>query len=233
MELAIVLTGTIIPNASYTSHADWRVRRGEYLQAIKYYSNYGPVFFLENSHYDIFGDVDFSRLDNVHYRKFPPSSCPERGKGYQEFEMLQNWLLHEEIVPDRFIKVTGRYCLVNFRSIVLECATGCHVRMRVDQFTRGKYAQTRVFCAETGFFLRNLMNCYYDCDDAKGAWIERVLYKWLLPHDAQCEFFVTEPIYDGVDGSTGRVIHRNWFRYLARTVLRRVNRQVDRTYLYA
>ena len=231
-DIAIVLTGTIIPNASFTVHSDWKIRRREYLAAIDYYSQYAPVFFLENSQYDFSNDSDFAKRDGVHYRKFMPSTGRERGKGYQEFEMLQNWLLAESDVPARFFKVTGRYRLENVKSIVSECLRQPHVGMRIDQFRRRRYAQSRIFCVDTKFFLSYLMNCYLDCDDRTGAWIERILFRWLLPHSSQCEFFLTEPAYEGVDGSTGHVIRQSRLRHIARTMLRRVNAQVDRTYLY-
>lgn len=49
LNMAIVLTGTIIPNTKVT-HSDWRQRRKEYIHALKYYSRYAPVFFWKILH---------------------------------------------------------------------------------------------------------------------------------------------------------------------------------------
>ncbi|MBK6799323.1 MAG: hypothetical protein IPG76_21700 [Acidobacteria bacterium] len=39
-------------------------------------------------------------------RKFPLSASREKGKGYQEFEMLDSWIISEFDIPGRWIKIT-------------------------------------------------------------------------------------------------------------------------------
>ena len=112
-DLAIVLTGTIVPSAPFTVHNDPRIRRREYLEAIRFYSEFAPVYFLENSPYPLGDDAEFNQFPNVRLRQRPLSTKPERGKGYQEFEMIDGWLLNEPQPPRRWVKITGRYLYRN------------------------------------------------------------------------------------------------------------------------
>ena len=68
--IPIVLTGTIVPNAIKTVHRNWKVRRNEYLEAITYYKKFSKVYFIENSHYDISHDSEFSSDERFKYFKF-------------------------------------------------------------------------------------------------------------------------------------------------------------------
>ena len=95
---AIVLTGTIVPNSNFTTYTNPQVRRAEYLAAIHYYSGFAPVYFLENSAYDLASDPEFISSEDVAIRKFPVSKFAERGKGFQEFEMLDAWLNQKSIL---------------------------------------------------------------------------------------------------------------------------------------
>jgi hypothetical protein len=63
-KFAIVLTGTITPNSIRTTHVDTMMRRQEYLNAVKFYTKFAPVFFLENSCYSLDQDKEFSEIQN-------------------------------------------------------------------------------------------------------------------------------------------------------------------------
>jgi hypothetical protein len=107
--LSIVLTGTIIPNTTlHTQYVDPEARRQDYLNAIHFYRNFAPVYFLENSSYDLKGDRAFQAIPKVTVHQFNASS-PARGKGFQEFEMLDQWIAIEPNLPKRWVKITGRY----------------------------------------------------------------------------------------------------------------------------
>ena len=111
--MPIVLTGTIIPDAIKTVHRNWKVRRNEYLGAIRYYKKFSKVYFIENSHYDISHDGEFSSNERFQCFKFGASEEFERGKGYQEFQMLDEFV-KAGLEENSFIKVTGRYIYKNF-----------------------------------------------------------------------------------------------------------------------
>jgi len=61
VDMGIVLTGTIKPNSNFVAVKSVSERRKQYLEAIKYYCKFCPVWFLENSEYDIESDNDFKK----------------------------------------------------------------------------------------------------------------------------------------------------------------------------
>jgi hypothetical protein len=89
--LPIVLTATIYPRAIMTVHLTASERRLEYLNAVKYYTKFSHVYLLENSGFNFKDDLDFCSCENVTYIQLEPSNEFNKGKGFQEFEMLDNW----------------------------------------------------------------------------------------------------------------------------------------------
>ncbi|HEX5398089.1 MAG TPA: hypothetical protein VFY06_03470, partial [Verrucomicrobiae bacterium] len=100
-ELPIVLTATIIPNAPGAVAVDPQTRLAEYLRVAQFCRQFAPVFFLENSSYPLERHPEFAESPRFRVRRFPPSASPERGKGFQEFEMLDAWLASEPQPPAR------------------------------------------------------------------------------------------------------------------------------------
>jgi hypothetical protein len=64
---------------------------------------------LENSTHALESDPAFQPADGFHVRHFPPSAHPERGKGFQEFEMLDAKTTQVNIVfnQDWYCKISG------------------------------------------------------------------------------------------------------------------------------
>jgi len=114
---AVLLTGTIVPNSVYTHHTDPSTRLKEYLFAIDYYCNLfknDDVYFLENSDFDLEKNSDYLKLSRscrFTLLKFPQSQKFYEGKGYQEFEMLDNAVEQLKDKYTSFIKLTGRYII--------------------------------------------------------------------------------------------------------------------------
>lgn len=229
---AIVLTGTIVPNATFVSHSNVEARRLEYLEAILFFKEFGPVYFLENSTYSLMADPDFIEIEGVYLRKFPPSKYFDLGKGYQEFEMLKSWLESEAILPTYFFKVTGRFKIDNFKNIYRECLYGKVNLMVIDQYPRQSSAHTRLFFSNTSFYKEKLSDFYLSCNDEQGAWAERVLYKALFGSGFDVRFFRNEPKFVGIDGSTGVIIRFQPFKYVVKLIMRRLNLLVSRKYIY-
>ncbi len=231
--IAIVLTGTIVPNAAFTVYADPGRRKREYLDAIHYYRQFAPVYFLENSSYCLASDADFTKIPNLIIKKLPLSGSPEKGKGYQEFEMIDAWLEGEKSPPWRWIKITGRYIYLNFRDLFEDCLPTTSYRLIIDQHKHSKMALTSLFCVDTEYYLDNLVGLYHDCDDRDGKWIEQVIYDKItsLPKK-DYRIFSVEPKLIGISGSNGSNLRSSQVKYLAKSLLRRLNYAFDRNHIW-
>jgi hypothetical protein len=232
-DLAIVLTGTIVPNAPFTAHNDPQARRQEYLSALRFYSQFAPVYFLENSIYPLSDDAEFHQLANVMIRQLPPSKSPERGKGYQEFEMIDGWLLSESQPPPRWIKITGRYFYRNFAELLADCRPQHKAEMIIDRCARFQSARTCLFYVVTDFYLQHIAGVFHRCDDERGDWIEHVVYRQLasLPSSNTRVFFV-EPHLTAISGSTGSYMQSKPIQYFLKQTLRRLNCRLDQRRLW-
>ncbi len=232
-DLAIVLTGTIVPNAPFTAHNDPQIRRREYLEAINFYRKFAPVYFLENSTYALCDDAEFNKLSNVMLRKRPVSSSPERGKGYQEFEMIDGWLLDEPKPPRCWMKITGRYMYRNFADLFDDCCRAGQAQIIIDRCALSQIARSYLFCVESEFYQKHLVGLYRECDDEAGEWVERVLYRRLdtLTKSA-ARLFSLEPRQTGISGTTGSSIETKLSRYQIKRILRKLNYLLDRRQLW-
>jgi hypothetical protein len=232
-DLAIVLTGTIIPNAPFTAHNDPRIRRQEYLTAINFYHRFAPVYFLENSTYPLEDDKEFNQFSNVMLRQRPVSASPERGKGYQEFEMVDGWLLNEPQPPRRWVKITGRYLYSNITTLLSDCRSEQSIGIIIDQCPQSRKARGYLFCVETGFYHNYLAGAYHDCDDFSGRWIEYVLYHRLSRAPAsRVRLFAEEPRLSAISGSTGGNLETPPVKFAIKKILRRINYFLDRRRLW-
>lgn len=226
--LHIVLTGTIVPNAILTAMADPARRRQEYLDAIRHYSRFGPVHFLENSSYDVEGDPEFRTDQNVIVHKFPPSTFFQRGKGFQEFEMIDAWVNSGKQVPARWLKISGRYLVRNADEMLADCASVGGPPLVIDLCARSRIARTFIFSATTAAYRQRIEGAYLECDDESGAWIERVLFRRLQAITPPASrLFSSEPHVDAVSGSTGGSLRISPLRHRAKALCRTVNRWFD------
>jgi hypothetical protein len=231
-DIAIVLTGTITPNTNLVSnYLDPQARRNEYLAAIHFYRQFGKVYFLENSTYPIDDDADFQNIPNVLIRKFPVSNFFDRGKGFQEFEMIDAWITSEENIPVKWIKVTGRYIYQDFQQIIDECRKNTQ-SITINQYLFAKWADVALFCTTTTFYQNHLIGIYQHCDDSKGLCMEKVMNTNLrkLPKAS----FLRFKIYlkcTGIAGSTGKVISNIWLDAINSTVMY-LNYLLDKRYIW-
>lgn len=215
---AIVMTATIVPNAIQTAHADAMLRRAEYLEAIEFYSQFGEVYFLENSSYDVEADPAFRKHSHVHLRKFPPSTALQKGKGYQEFEMLDEWLATEPSPPSRWIKVTGRHLTSNFDKVFAECRNEDQYQLLIEQKRPpSSVALTDLFYVTTAYYRQHFRDIYRECDDAKRVYIEHVVRQH-IQHSDKFKLFREMPLLTGTSGSTGEVFDITPKRRLQRLI---------------
>jgi hypothetical protein len=202
MMIPIVLTGTIIPNTIKVVHRDWKKRRSEYSDAIKYYRKFSKVYFLENSRYDLSHDREFSNDEKFECFKFAPSEEFERGKGYQEFQMLDEFVKNR-LNEDCFIKVTGRYIYENFGEIFsFILREKGKYDLVIDAFIRRKIALTGLFYVKKDIYLDQFLSSYLEMNDSKDVWAEHVIYNRLVNIPSRT-FFPKTPILNAISGSTG------------------------------
>jgi len=233
LEIPIVLTATVISNQGAAAATNPETRLAEYLKALAFYLQFAPVIFLENSGYPLERHSEFAETPRLRVRRFAPSANPERGKGYQEFEMLDAWLAAEAEPPSRWLKITGRYQILNIQSLLDECHRDSHAGLIIDQVPRAGMARTYSFCADTDFYRKRLRGLYRQCDDRTGAWIERILFRELENRLAkEVHLFVTQPRISAVAGSSGAAFPTGRGQWLAKQILRRLNRFADRRYLW-
>jgi hypothetical protein len=208
--IPIVLTGTIIPQAIYTKYAEAHQRRLEYLTAINFYRKFAPVFFLENSLFDMASDQEFKQEKDFSPIKIAIDRDFSKGKGYQEFQTLDTFV-SKHFQGNAFIKITGRYIFKNF-SAIYRClesnpAKECVV---MDIHTRRKVAITSIFYSTKDFYLRWLYGKCKQMDDSKDIWAERIYFKELL-HNPEVTFFSRKPLLTVQEGSTGLFINEHKF----------------------
>ncbi len=227
-EIPVVLTAAVIPNVPGAAASDPRIRLEEYLRVAQFCQQFAQVIFLENSGYPLERHPEFAESSRLRLRRFPPSASPEQGKGFQEFEMLDAWLAAEPAPPARWLKISGRYQLLNLPAILAECRREKKAALLIDQVRRQQLARTYLFCTSTEFYQAHMKGLCRQCDDRTGDWIERVLFRELEPLPAgQVRLFKTQPRFRAQAGSSGTAFPTGKFQWLVKQCLRRVNRLVD------
>jgi hypothetical protein len=231
--VAIVLTGTIVPNTTaQLKHRDPSQRKEEYLTAINFYNKFAPVYFLENSEYPLLDDEDFQHLPNTFLRKFPISNFPEKGRGFQEFEMLDDWLTNEKNAPTKWLKITGRYIYNNIQDILSECNSNLQADLIINQYKFSGFADPAIFYIDSAYYHSQIFGLYRECDDATGWFIEKALYRMLHPIDANiCQRFRTNLVCSGLAGVSGQKIQSDW-RNNINQVISPINYLLDRKYIW-
>jgi hypothetical protein len=226
MSLPIIMTGTIIPNAISTKHVDLEDRRKEYLENIHFYSKFSTVFFLENSSYDLLSDPDFN-IKNVHLRKFKPSLYAEKGKGFQEFEMIDSWIKTEKNLPERWIKVTGRYKFLNFQQLLSDCEKNPYYDLIADRNYFFKLCHTHIFCVNSNFYKTTFLGLYNHCDDRVFNALELVVEREVTQHMSSFRIFSVEPELVGISGTLGTDLKVSSIVYNFRKIARAINYKLD------
>jgi hypothetical protein len=230
--MSIVLTGTIVPNSILTAHADSQVRKKEYLRAIKFYTKFSHVYFLENSTYPVEEDPEFTSIENLSIRKMPVSLFYDKGKGYQEFEMLDRWLEEEKYPPLRWFKISGRYIFKNFDAIIQDCLNNERYNLVIDQMSFQRIAFTDLFFITTDDYFKYFKGIYTLCEDISGKYIEKVVFKQLAKEsDKSFRLFTSVPKISAISGSLGDLKDDSDTIYYWKSVLRFINIRLNSRYL--
>lgn len=229
-DIAIVLTAAIIVSRGSTAVEEAAIRRQQYLKAARFYACVAPVFFVENSGYDLLGDPDFTAIPGIKLRPVAAQGNEVRGKGYREFHALDLWYDGETQAPGRFLKITGRYLFTNVQDLLAECSAASPQLLLFDRYRADRVALTSIFSISWHGYARHLRGLYCKVDDPRGIWIERLVYQAL--EGAPCRFFRHEPNVSGVSGSSGQNMQASRLKYALRQAARCANRLADREYLY-
>ncbi len=202
--IPFVLTGTIIPNAVRALHNDPVQRRQEYIGAIRHYLAQGPVWFIENSAYKIREDPFFLETPGLRTVQLPLSAQPERGKGYQEFEMLDRFV-GEYLDAPAFIKISGRYRFKNIGDLAKRIPLQLtKVGVVMDLIFLQKKAIVSLFAVSRSFYASHIMGAYHAMNDEQRAWAEYVLYP-IIRRSHDYTFLQPAPFVQCIAGSNGQV----------------------------
>lgn len=223
-QTAIILTATVNPIGPIVAQNSPAQRLAEYEESLQFYAERLPhdLIVVENSGFNPETSkvaqalIDSGRLQ---WMAFAPSSNPEKGKGFQEFEMLDGAVAQLAGKYDSFVKITGRYLVPNAKDLIGRAPKG----IRIDRHRKMKVAITGFFQCRTEFYLQNLSGIYRNADDTKGVFIEHVLYDVLarIPEE-QIELFRQNPDYRGVSGSHGNSMQRHPLKMKMRNIERRL-----------
>ena len=234
-EITVVLTGTVAPNVTGAAATDPEKRLTEYRRVVEFCRTFAPVIFLENSTYPLERHPEFAEAAGLRVRRFAPSIHPERGKGFQEFEMIDAWLASEPAPPARWLKITGRYQLLNLPDLLAACRREAQRPLLIDQLYWQRWTRTYLFCVRSDFYRARLLGAYLECDDRAGGqfYIERVLYRRLagLP-TGEVQSFPVQGRFCAVAGTTGTAYPTGRLQWMVKQGLRRINRLVSRRYLF-
>lgn len=231
-DIAIVLTAAIQISAGTSAVAEATVRRQQYLTALRFYARFAPVYFLENSGYDLFGDAEFANIAGVCLRPVPAQENEGRGKGYREFHGMDLWYDSEENPPARILKITGRYLFANIADLLAECRATPSDVLLFDRYSHDRIAVTGVFSVSWAGYGTYLHGLYREVNDPEGVWAEHAFYRALAEHGAKCRFFRSEPDFGGISGSSGQEMRISRVKFLLKQALRTVNGLFDERFLY-
>lgn len=224
----LCMTATIRPNTAMVSRADALDRLADYKKCIRFYLDQTnlPIFFLENSNYDLSEDVDFKEFqtsNRFHLLRFDSHSDTERGKGFQEFYTLDRFVKNH-LEADVFIKVTGRYVVKNIAKLIPQLKAP----LNIDLHRKMKVAITGFFAVDKSVYLDHFYEKYSLANDAEGPYIEHVLYDEIMHSElkSKTQLLPENPQYSGVSGSYGGSLERNKYKMMVRGIERSLSRSL-------
>lgn len=225
-DAAICMTATINPDTVFVSAVDAQERLTDYKKCIRFYLDQTnlPIYFLENSDFDLSGDVDFKAFEKTkrfHLLRFPPHPDSGKGKGYQEFYTLDRFVKNH-LTEAVLIKVTGRYIVKNIARLLPQVQG----QLTIDLHQKMKVAITGFFVVDKAIYLAHFHEKYKLADDSKGKFIEHVLYDEIVGSSLKSvtALLPQNPEYRGISGSYGATLDRNKYKMMVRSVERKISR---------
>lgn len=236
MQLGIVLTATVevaVKGGNFTHDERFRM----YEETLDFYAqkigNRYPIVLVENSNADLSEwERRYKDTLNLEIIQFRPDNQkgyeyfdPQYGKGYNEYLMIKKGLNQSKLLAKHgvthFLKITGRYPMLNIRSIIREAKyrIGNHNIVYMGDIKHsalysliGKsdsisaaWGDSRFFVADLQFWKRELSDCYkWMNDHVAGRWAEHyfVALSEKYRHDKRFIFrYRTQVRFGGVSGT--------------------------------
>ncbi|MES1147266.1 MAG: hypothetical protein ABUL49_00785, partial [bacterium] len=155
----LLMTATVNPRGTIlTERTDVQTRIDDYLASLKFWFSATdiPIVFCENSAGDmkVFEEFGKDRKTPFEILSFDcPPYDPKKGKGYGEVEIFKYAIANSKLIgPDtRIIKVTGRYQVLNFKSIFRHMQK-MTFDICIDLRYSLRYSDCRLFAATVEFF---------------------------------------------------------------------------------
>lgn len=225
---AVLITGTIVPNSNFVAHQNIDKRRQEYIDGLSFYREQLPeidIYFLENSSYDFESDQElttFFSIKNIILIKFPVSNKFSEGKGFQEFEMLDNSIERLSSQYEIFVKITGRYKVLNIKKLLTQ-----NLKYFIgDSHKKMAVTQTNIFITTGAFYKQYIKGLYLKVNDAEGRFIEHIVYNKIRDEKLfnQVDLFSENPLITGFSGSYGGTLNRNKYKLIIRNLERKMLR---------
>lgn len=222
----ILVTATVFPNSIQTVVTNWEHRVSEYLNNLEFYTDLfpnEPIYLVENSGYNFNEDKRFDQLlqkNSISIISLPKSKYFSKGKGYQEFEMIDAVIPQLELKYNQFIKLTGRYKINNIVKLVDTPPEG----IIIDQYKPIHTALTNVFYCDMKFYRKFLFGKYKLADDSIGRIIEFIVYEQLqqVPDQRKIQLFKEQLKLEGISGSYGEALDKNPIKEWVRNIERKI-----------
>lgn len=198
----VILTATILPHAT---HGIYCVNQTEQQRYMEYKRNlaflarskiFKRIVFLENSRSQYLSELCSyakilegygSKMEVYHYPIADESIV--LGKGYGEGCLIKDFLLAQNDIGDNqyFLKITGRYKVINIRRLVRSFMCGLMEYPSIDFIGAGfrtlqsgvNVVSTAVLVSKVGFWKEHLIDSYMAVDDKRGLAFEAVIRRVL------------------------------------------------------
>jgi hypothetical protein len=212
--ITLLLTATIHPRSTiFVRRSDPMIRLTDYRIALSRWLSepaISRIVFCENSG----ADLDQLRFDaaqqNIHNQEiiFISYTAPEpdgaRGKSYGELGILSH-VLSRLVLGDsaRILKVTGRYAVDNFESILVDIRRHGNADIITTPGSLQGWVPSECFYATTAFLCRYLLRKRELINEAKGFYFELALAQAIAEaiRDGAIHAEFTDPHIIGVSGT--------------------------------
>jgi hypothetical protein len=212
--ITLLLTATINPRSTiFVLRSDPEIRMIDYRIALSRWLTepaIDRIVFCENSGADLDQLRFVAAQNNVHNQNitfvsyFAPEADGKRGKGYGEMGMLKHLLSnHIFSYSDCILKVTGRYSIDNFGSILSDIWNHCDADIITPVMLNCDFIPSECFYSRATFLDQYLIRKQEMINDAEGCNFENVLARAIteaVSDGAKHAVFAVQPYLIGISG---------------------------------
>jgi hypothetical protein len=182
--LLLTATITVKEDMVFTARKDTNTRLNDYKQALTLWLSHPDVkalVLVENSGSDLSELLEIASKTPEKEVEFLSFKAPEfdgsLGKGYGEMICLQHAIEHSHLLArcPRFVKVTGRYFLMNATGFLHFVESQRDAEIICDMLLNLTWADSRVFAGTTDFLRNYLLPLRHEVNDSQRSNFEHVL----------------------------------------------------------